>query len=249
MNQGFYGFPPRQDRGYYEVLDPYSLSERQRHRCLYDLDFSKPGWLAKYGALASVNWTGFATEDVDTTVPGALFVDHAGSGAVLHRVKLLPLPTGDFDAVLTASGFADGGFQSGIYVTDGTTAGAGNQNLIYSGQEAATQGWFAGARYTNFTTFAASILTARPFFAPVTILRVRKSGASWFASISADGRLWCREEPFTPTGVIAHIGFGGNTPTAATYRSAWAFHSFRIFQPSIHEQSVGQVRRYREVAV
>ena len=220
--------------------DPFCLSG-QGAPPVFNLDFAKPHASALYSLMTGVNWSGFTNEDINTTVPGGLYLSHPGSVASNRAlVKLLPLPTGDFEAVLTVSSVpVTNGFAGGLFLTDGVTHGAGNQHNLGCHGTSTNFQQIAVYRYTNFTTFAATMLSERASNISPVLARLRRITTTYSAAFSFDGRLWSGHENFTPSGTPSHFGFGFFHTTAAAIHRV-VYHSLRVFQPTMDPKAIGR---------
>jgi hypothetical protein len=204
---------------------------------------SDDGLASSSGTWTDVNWSPTA-EDYDTTVKGAHFVRHAASGSTTHRTKLKAIDSGDWSKVLDLS-FArknSAGLAVGLYLTDGVTAGAGNQNLITVGSvtNVISSGCF---RFTNFTTFGATTLTTCTWpGGDRVLLRVdRASGVYtvYFGTYTLDGGvLWSAGDVVSMTGSISHYGYGYNS-TGSGDPPTMAFHGIYHFATSFPVGGMG----------
>lgn len=214
------------------------LPDRLNHtsRLALDLDFATPRGRILLNAFSSVNWSGFTETDIDRTVPGAYYLDHPGSASTTHRARLLPLPTGDFDAVLHTCMYERVNDGMGIFITSGVTAGAGTQTGLFPSYLTGGLRRSTGANYTNFTTFSSTQWTEYGSDHPAPFIRARRVGAAYSVALSYDGRIWSPFATVTPSGPN-YIGFGFFTTASASRRMA--VKSFRIWQPAMPDDALG----------
>lgn len=243
----FYGYPQGFAPG--RMLDPLVLNPAGRARCILDLDFRAPDGAAKYTMMTGVNWSNWTLERCIEGV--GLELENSGNASTIHRAKLVPIPaSGDFDAILTYRPIRgmNHNFNTGLYLTDGVTAGAGNQLLLAGGSGSnAGQAVRAVWRYTNFTTFAATHVADMPWNSAISLVLLRRLSGVYQASWSRDGRFWTHvQTPLSPSGTSAYVGFGMQVVAAATQHRA-VICSFRIFQPGIAADSIGIFRKLGEI--
>lgn len=170
------------------------------------------------GKWTQVNWSGTGfNADVSTTVPGALYVTTASGISSAFRALLQAVPGGDFTITAPMIWSGDAG-AAGLCVTDGTTNGAGNQNvaLTYILNNTMQRGVY---RYTNFVTFQANLVPDKTWV-PKYFMRIRRLSGSYFAGWSVDGRAW-QDYAFTPTGTISHCGLLFQPGAGAVYVIPW----------------------------
>ena len=184
------------------------------------------------GIWTQVNWqSGGAnmTYDVNTTVPGALYFQGTTTGATTHRCLLQSIPAGDFTIQME---FAFQYYTAGLYqyiglwLTDGTTNGAGNQYCTalvqdnWAGSGGPSFRWYTQVG-TNFSNFSSTLNGPWIYWDQHAHLRIRRSGTSFFFAISPDGRQWQFEYG---GGVLGHtptfFGIGFLNSGAAIYTAA-----------------------------
>ena len=235
MNRGLRGFPQHQASVALPHLDMYAESPSLSRS--YNLDFSEKSAPSQFAGLTKVNWTFNALEYDGDSVPGGKFLELASATA--FRAAVRPLPLGNFDAVAHFAAVPRYGVP-GIVMSDGTTAGAGNQVVAYGYCPGTTR--VAGvSRYTNFTTFAAVLITERDFHSPHLFVRINRTGSTFYAAFSENGRLWSTLTSFTPTGTMAHIGLLYAPVSGVVTR--FGTYAFRIYQPALPRDIGGLERR------
>jgi hypothetical protein len=166
-----------------------------------------------------VNWAGLTSYDVNSTKPGALWTNNA-SGGLLLRTILQAIPAGDFTIItrLWPAAQDETNFsQLGLLLTDGTTAGAGNQYFFGLAQIHDVQ----RLTYTNFDTFNSFLQADRIADASPTIFQISRSGTTYTLTFSYDGRTFLPyfsgTLPFTPTNfglVVGNQGTGRQVQTS-----------------------------------
>jgi hypothetical protein len=239
MNRGLLRrLTPRHQAKWGGPVTPTSLNHTSRLQ--FDLDFMQPRARVLLGAFTGVNWSNFTTTDVNDTVPGAYYLDHAGGAGTQHRCLLMPMPTGDFDAVLHVDMFDRRDFASAIYLTSGVTAGAGSQTGLFPNQLlSGSHRHSIGANYNNFTTYTGTVWTDVGVEAPGTaFIRVRRVTATYSVCMSVNGRIWNPWANFTPAGTN-YIGFGFYTLTTASHKLA--IRSFRVWAPAMPDDAIGVI--------
>lgn len=187
------------------------------------------------GDYTDVNWSGQTTVDYNATVPGALFVKHPVSGSTTHRCRLRALPSGDWSLVLdlTAPSRNSAGLPVGLYLTDGVTAGAGNQTVLALTQVSNVLA-ISVPRYTNFTTFGAFLVGSVNWpGGQRALLRLDRIGGVYTAYFGAidplDGTIhWTSGDALTPTGTPSHFGIGYASSNTG-HVMAMAFHGLWVF--------------------
>jgi hypothetical protein len=189
------------------------------------------------GLWTDVNWSGATTTNYNSTIPGALFVQHPATGATILRAKLKAIDAGDWSKVLdiTTALRNTAGVGIGLMFSDGTTNGAGNQNIVYVTQSSGVR-VSGGARYTNFGSFAAVTLTAAAWAGGERVLlrvdRLAGVYTVYFGYVDPEGIIhWSAGETMTMTGVISHYGiFYGSTNSGQPL--TLAFHGIYHFPTS-----------------
>lgn len=185
----------------------------------YDDEFEGSGLDAKW---TKVNWDSASplhSYDVHTTMLSRLYSSNAPNGAV-QRAILQAVPAGDFTIWTKVFIFASDGFPAvGLILTDGTTAGAGNQQTFvkygsgYGMLSRTITNFNTDGSYSNWTPVNDTDTTrAREFY-----IRVRRSGSTYYFSWSPNGQWWEREETITVGFTPSHMGLvtyknGGSAP-------------------------------------
>lgn len=185
-----------------------------------------------------VNWSGLTTSNVNTTKPGALWVENAQNGGgtpFLQRHLLKAIPAGDFTIVAPVCHtgiFPSAGSTNrmvGLSLADGTTSGAGNQVLCMSAVDSTGYKRFA-LRYTNFTGASAATYLNATGDPQDQYVRIRRSSTTYFFGWSPDLRVWYEAAgvtaatfTFTPT----HFGLMvRNDATGAVQQAAFDFFRY-----------------------
>ncbi|WP_306600765.1 hypothetical protein [Geothrix sp. 21YS21S-2] len=170
----------------------------------------------------TVNWTAPSVVNVNTTVPGALYMKCTSTGATLPS-KMQPIPPGDFMIVMKggvqseAATGSNAGF--GILLADGVTAGAGNQVILGS----LTYNYFTTWLYTwtGYNSFSSNLFLRTE---QARYLRIWRASGNYHWGTSWDGETWtdyAYNPAFTPT----HFGVAG-----LGNQSAAAHITFKFFR-------------------
>jgi hypothetical protein len=243
MKHGLLRGIPTSTRARVEVWDPSVAASdvtargiTAKKKLAINCDFLTGAGLEQF---SQVNWTmsaGYPRRKKD--YPGTRLEYPTGGG---FRALLTALPSGDFDAVLECE-TVRAVDMTGIVLTDGVTAGAGNQTVwgISANSTAAQR---LAARYTNFTTYQATML-ASTACGPYRFWRIVRSGATYYASSSMDGRLFSVTPSFSVGFTPTYIGFMG--ANAGAVGTNVGLRSFRLWtgNTSYIGRTIGQVRTY-----
>ncbi len=186
-----------------------------------DDEFSTSPLDAKW---TTVNWSTPAIKDVNTTVPLALYMKLTTTGYTIPCV-LQPIPAGDFTIYTRMQGQSEATNTSnaggGIILSNGTTAGAGNQVMLNSLSAGVAQAWLY--TWSNFSAAGSQQFLRQEI---ARYLRVRRVGTTYSWGTSEDGKTWTNvvyNPAFTPT----HFGlFGYCNQTGSVHTS---FDFFRYF--------------------
>lgn len=173
----------------------------------------------------TVNWGSATSTDVNTSVPGCLAIVAGSLGPTLI-CAMQSLPSGDFSIVVKAevssiSSTVICGW--GIILSDGTTAGAGNQTLVLSFENNQYVKYMSASTYTNFNT-GGSLLNHVNYQEGITHIRLRRSGSTYYSGVSCGGKTWSEETiavGYTPT----HMGLFVHNYSITT--STFGFEYFR----------------------
>lgn len=172
-----------------------------------------------------VNMTG-VTQNINSTIPGHLYMHTNGSAAGAIRAKLQALPAGDFTIYFQVQmiGTYDFAQNAGIIFTNGTTNGAGNQYCVAI-QSIGNTVKRAIDTGTNFGNFTANVTGGGPMpvFSGGLFGRVRRSGSTYTVAHSTDGETWF-EVTITPPVTPTFFGpFILKITTSADFAASWPF--------------------------
>lgn len=180
-----------------------------------------------------------ATYDVNMTVPSCLWLEVPSAGTNSTNV-LKPIPPGDFTIFTKISqGRAQGSTSAngglGLILSDGVTAGAGNQMMGWANWNLANQPTLSIYTGVNFGSLSSGTddYTMMPQY-----IALRRQGTTYNWGWSMDGKVWTwrNSNPgFTP----AYFGLFIRTTTAG--RWDFAFDFFRYF-PSGNLPTLGGPR-------
>lgn len=172
-----------------------------------------------------VNWAGLTTYDFDTTVPSALYLKNPVG--TTNRAILQAIPAGDF-TIFTKVKLAPQVVQyayDGLILADGVTNGAGNQVICSLVMEAAGYTVYIqkGANYGGMVSTLASVVVGQ--WQSQVILRLRRSGTSYFAAYSSDGILF-REFAITLGFTPTYFGLSSLTNGSTTHEAYFSYFRY-----------------------
>lgn len=185
-----------------------------------------------------VNWSEQAVADYNTTVPGALYIEHpisAVSGRL--RAKVDAIPAGDWTKVLDFSPSVrnHGGLAMGMVVGQSAVAGSGNMS-IFGVSISSGLAYCYVFGYSFFTTFNGPQVSQSGWgFGPRVLLRWnRASGVDtvqWGTLDPYTGVMW--SNPISPAwyGSLTHYGIVYQTVNGGEPISL-AFHDFLHYPTS-----------------
>lgn len=232
-----FGFPKQRTWRHWDtrILNPRT----QKTRCALNIEFGRTDAARMAELFIPVNWSGFTAIDVNKTYPGALYVEHPNGATSTLKALMLPIFSGDWEVVLELSCMNyNSGEVSGIILADGVTAGAGNQQVLAWSRNN-NHHVYACYRYTNYGTLSSTVRNVSLVFAPRAFLRLKRSGSTYTQSISTDGRLWSFETSVAPGWTPTHIGLCFQIGLGANIPVHYAFHSFRVFWPTMPADAIG----------
>jgi hypothetical protein len=198
---------------------------------------SDDGLSSNSGTWTNVNWSGQTVDDYDTTVKGAHFVQHPVTGSHTHHCKLKAIDSGDWSKVLDVS-FPkrnSAGLAVGLYFTDGTSNGSGNQNVAVVSMSSGIV-ISGGIRYTGFNSFAAfsvsPVAWAHGARALIRVDRISGVYTVYWGVLTTDGGVvWSAGETMAMTGSISHYGYG-YASTGSGEPLTMAFHGIYHYASS-----------------
>jgi hypothetical protein len=184
--------------------------------------------------IAKPNWAGLTAKDVGITVPDALWMQNPTTGSAtsrLCRALLQALPAADLTAI---SKFNLGPHgvnynNAGIIVSSTTAELTGTQTTVCAIH---STNWITACeKFTNFNGGTTALATNRVFSAGGGYyVRLRRSGANYYAGWSVDGRSWMEQAVtlgFTPL----YVGVYSSCQTASGHPPLEvAFDYFRIHE-------------------
>jgi hypothetical protein len=160
-----------------------------------------------------VNFGSVAAFNVNNTKPSGLWAKPGAAAGGLFLGLVQAIPAGDFTLVAKITHSASLGW-AGLLLTDNNTGSAGNQATALFYRSSGLQ-FRAVYRHTSWSAFSAILLgdIVHPNFG---YIRWRRSGTSYFAAWSVDGRSWADNAitlGFTPTflGIVFNAGGSGET--------------------------------------
>ena len=176
----------------------------------------------------TVNWGSVVATDVNTTVPGSLYVHGTSLGRTIPAA-LQPLPAGDFTiwTKVSVTGRDTGDTAIGLILTDGATAGAGTQLINVTAINGVTQSYVAVSYWTGFNAISTGVSTN--YGDDMKYLRFRRAGTVYYTGWSTDGKTWTEGAPITLAFTPAYMGLTWSVySTSGTSTSAEFFR----YQPS-----------------
>lgn len=176
----------------------------------YDDEFESSSLNAKW---TKVNWDSASpahTWDIDTTIPKSLYSKCDVAGSTIRAI-MQSLPAGDFTILTKLKHIAyDGWAFSGFILSDGVTAGTGNQQTFchftqgYGIFSRAITNWNTDGSYTSITMV--NDQNTVQFY--TYYIRLRRTGGNYYLAISTDGLFWVPGQELTVS--AASLAF---TPT------------------------------------
>jgi len=152
----------------------------------------------------TVNWASASVKDVNTTVPGCLYMQSNNIGYVIPTI-LQSLPSGDFTIATKVQNQSEAASNSnvggGLVLTDGVTAGAGIQQVFVTRTYSYGQTWLL--KWATFSSSGTPVIFARTEQA--LYLRLRRSGTTYYWGTSWNGKTWT-DQAFTPAVTPTHCG-------------------------------------------
>ena len=163
------------------------------------------------------NWSLLSAYDVNSTVPGRLYMSVPGAAGNTHVVSALraipggswpAIPTGDFSiwTKVTLNSANMGQYmQAGLILADDYAASGGTSgNQLFSHvfcNEAASTWGTQCSLMSNFLTYVSSPVTNMLFPGPTAYIRIRRQSGVYYHAFSSDGLVWTEQTlsvPFTP---------------------------------------------------
>ena len=207
----------------------------------YDDEFNGGPGLG--GIWTTVNWGSLLASDVNTTIPGCLYEKYYSASETTLITAEQAIPAGDFtvftkiassavEGTVTASGI-------GFILSDGVTAGAGEQYIGWSNYNAGNRNTASAYAYTNFTTMGTGTDSYTPH---INYLRLRRSGTSYYLATSTDGKTWGEGGALPLTFTPTYFGLMVRANPGSTQYVIFSFEFFR-YSPSATAQ-LGGYRTY-----
>ena len=167
----------------------------------YDDEFDGTTLDAKW---TTVNWASATVKDVNTTVPGSLYMKAASIGATLVSV-LQAIPTGDFSIVTNVEAVHEGSPNSGagLIISSTNTAGSGSQAVVMSFGYGTNEAYLGAYNWYGFNSVGSQLSLS--YNQKLKYLRIRRSGTNYYFGWSQDGKNWA-DVPVTPGFTPSYFG-------------------------------------------